>query len=170
MKQNCQSHKPQQGFILTILLLLIMLAMLCVVGIGIYALSLDGTVRQKFEGKRWAIPAKVYSRPLELYTGANISKADVLAELKRLHYRPQANYNSAGIYSEQGDELYIHTRGFVFSDDTERSQVLKLRFLDNTVSELASTQQNSTVFFNATRADKEVWLCVVRNPVHASQS
>ena len=58
------SQKSARGFIVTLLLLLIMLGMLCVVGIGIYALSLDGTVRQKFEGKRWAIPAKVYTRHL----------------------------------------------------------------------------------------------------------
>ena len=63
-------QKPVQGFILTIIVLLMMLGMLFAVGLGIYALSLDGTVREKFEGKRWAIPAKVYSRPLELYTGA----------------------------------------------------------------------------------------------------
>ena len=143
MTRQQLSLKSEQGFILTILLLLIMLGMLCAVGLGIYALSLDGTVRSKFEGKRWAIPAKVYSRPLELYTGANLSKADVLAELELLHYRQQANYESAGVYSEQNGELYIHTRGFVFSDDTERSQVLKLRFQGNTISDLASTQQNS---------------------------
>ena len=30
---------------------------------------LDAIVVQKFEGKKWAIPAKVYARPLELYEG-----------------------------------------------------------------------------------------------------
>jgi penicillin-binding protein 1B len=136
--------KPAQGFIITILLLCIMLGMLCAVGLGIYALSLDSTVREKFEGKRWAIPAKVYSRPLELYTGASLSKADVLAELQLLHYRRQENYDGAGAYTEKNGELYIHTRGFVFADETERSQVLKLQFQGNNISDLASTQANSS--------------------------
>ncbi|MCB1657329.1 MAG: penicillin-binding protein 1B, partial [Pseudomonadales bacterium] len=137
------SRKTQRGFFVTLLLLLLMLGMLCAIGVGIYALSLDGTVRQKFEGKRWAIPAKVYSRPLELYSGAPISKADVLAELALLHYRRQDNYEAAGVYTEKNGELYVHTRGFVFSDETERAQVLKLKFNGNSLVDIASTEANS---------------------------
>lgn len=136
-------HKPARGFILTILILSIMLAMLCAVGLGVYALSMDGMVREKFEGKRWAIPAKVYSRPMELYTGAPLSKADILDELALLHYRPQNNYEAPGVYTEKDGQLYIHTRGFVFSDDTEKSQVLKLQFQNNLLTDLASTQENA---------------------------
>ncbi|HQV79475.1 MAG TPA: penicillin-binding protein 1B [Agitococcus sp.] len=138
------SQKSARGFIVTLLLLLIMLGMLCVVGIGIYALSLDGTVRQKFEGKRWAIPAKVYTRPLELYSGASVTKSDVLAELELLHYRRQDNYEGAGVYTEKNGELFVHTRGFVFSDGIERAQVLKLQFDGNILSDLASTEANNT--------------------------
>ena len=32
-------------------------------------LFLDIHIRAQFEGKRWALPAKVYARPLELYAG-----------------------------------------------------------------------------------------------------
>ncbi len=38
--------------------------------LGVYLLYLDHTVTTKFEGKRWAVPARVYGRPLELYPGA----------------------------------------------------------------------------------------------------
>ena len=38
-----------------------------------YAIHLDGTVREKFEGKRWALPARVFARPLELYAGRPLS-------------------------------------------------------------------------------------------------
>ncbi|PTQ89215.1 penicillin-binding protein 1B [Agitococcus lubricus] len=141
MRKN-PPQKPEQGFILTILVLCVMLSLLAAVGLGVYALSLDSLVREKFEGKRWAIPAKVFSRPLELYSGAPLSKQDVTAELALLHYRAQANYEAPGVYSEKNGDLYIHTRGFVFSDGTERSQVLKLRFDGNTLVDLASTQEN----------------------------
>jgi len=47
-----------RGFILTALLLLLVIFLLAVVGMGLYVLKLDGTVREKFEGKRWAIPAR----------------------------------------------------------------------------------------------------------------
>src|SRR5210317_452912 len=40
---------------------------------GIYLLYLDHKVRTGFEGKRHAVPAQVYGRPLELYPGAKLS-------------------------------------------------------------------------------------------------
>ncbi|RZU47197.1 penicillin-binding protein 1B [Fluviicoccus keumensis] len=138
-----ESSPPgQRGFILTALLLILTLVLVAIVGLAIYALSLDGQVRSKFEGKRWAIPAKVYSRPLELYTGAPVSRDDVLAELELLHYNPGTSWESPGVYTERDGALYVHTRGFVFSDETEKSQVLKLKFSGRALSELASTEQN----------------------------
>lgn len=124
------------------MLLILTLALIALVGLGLYALTLDNQVRSKFEGKRWAIPAKVYSRPLELYTGAPLSREDVLAEMELLHYRAAPTWDMPGVFSEKDGELYIHTRGFVFSDDTEKSQVLKLKFDGGTLSDLASTHQN----------------------------
>ncbi|HEX5277100.1 MAG TPA: penicillin-binding protein 1B [Fluviicoccus sp.] len=134
--------RGNRGFILTALLLILTLALVAVVGLGIYALSLDGQVRSRFEGKRWAIPAKVYSRPLELYTGAPLSREDVLAELALLHYNAAPGWDSPGVYTEKDGAFYIHTRGFMFSDETEKSQVLKLKFAGGTLSELSSTQPN----------------------------
>ena len=32
-----------------------------------FAVYLDAIVQEKFSGKRWTIPAKVYARPLELF-------------------------------------------------------------------------------------------------------
>jgi len=36
---------------------------------------LDYNVRKQFEGKRWAIQARVYASPVELYAGYNLSAA-----------------------------------------------------------------------------------------------
>ena len=49
------------------------LTVLAALLIGAYSLHLSKTVRVKFEGKRWAVPARLYARPLELYAGAPIS-------------------------------------------------------------------------------------------------
>jgi penicillin-binding protein 1B len=135
--------RRHQGFILTALLLILTLTLITVVALGVYAMTLDSQVRSRFEGKRWAIPAKVYSRPLDLYTGAALSREDVLAEMALLHYRASPTWDSPGVYTEQGDTLYIHTRGFVFSDETEKSQVLKLSFKGGVLSELGSTRENN---------------------------
>jgi penicillin-binding protein 1B len=43
---------------------------------SIYLIRLDNIIREKFEGKRWDIPAKVFARPLELYTNAPVTQTD----------------------------------------------------------------------------------------------
>jgi len=43
-----------------------------------FAVYLDAIVQEKFSGKRWMIPAKVYARPLELFVGPNQSSAGFL--------------------------------------------------------------------------------------------
>lgn len=130
-----------RGFILTALLILLVIALLAAVGLGLYMLHLDGIVRDKFEGKRWAIPARVYARPLELYTGAPLAHRDVLEELRLLHYR-QRDPAMVGSWQQKGNELVIHTRGFSFGDGIEESQVLRLRFDGNSIADVASTLRN----------------------------
>jgi penicillin-binding protein 1B len=122
-------------------LLLVSLALLAVSGValGFYALDLDKEVREKFEGKRWAIPAKVYARPLELYSGDALSEKDVLDELAILHYRPVAGTQTPGTFQVKGNQLFIHTRGFDFSDGPEKSQVLRLQFNGDQLADVAST-------------------------------
>ena len=52
-----------------------------------FVLYLDMTVRAQFEGKRWALPARVYARPLELYPGLKLRPEQLGAELAMLGYR-----------------------------------------------------------------------------------
>lgn len=130
-----------RGFILTALLLLLVIFLLVVVGGGLYVLKLDDTVREKFEGRRWAIPARVYARPLELYAGAPLALPDVQEELRILNYREQAPA-SVGSWQKKNNELLIHTRGFAFGDGQEPAQVLRLHFNGNSISAVASTVQS----------------------------
>ena len=51
------------------------LAFLLLVSLGL--IYTDYHIRQQFEGKRWAVPAKVYARPLELYVGSPLSSNDL---------------------------------------------------------------------------------------------
>ncbi len=53
---------------------------------------LDYNVRKQFEGKRWAIPARVYASPVELYAGYALTAEKFEALLKMLHYREDAAF------------------------------------------------------------------------------
>lgn len=135
----CFMSAPRsRGFILTALLLLLVIFLLATVGLGLYVLKLDSTVREKFEGKRWAIPARVYARPLDMYAGAPLAPSDVQEELRLLNYREQ-DTATPGSWQLKANELYIHTRGFAFGDGLEKSQVLRLRFNGNSLTDVAST-------------------------------
>ena len=62
-------------------------ALLGAAGLGLYMLYLDGVIRAEFDQKRWAMPAKVYARPLELFAGMPLSADAFAQELKLLGYR-----------------------------------------------------------------------------------
>ncbi|HRD50738.1 MAG: penicillin-binding protein 1B [Candidatus Competibacter sp.] len=55
-------------------------------GLGVYMLYLDAVIRTEFDQKRWAMPAKVYARPLELFAGMPLSAEAFVQELKVLGY------------------------------------------------------------------------------------
>lgn len=130
-----------RGFILTAILVFLVLFLVAALGLGLYMLRLDGVVREKFEGKRWAIPARVYARPLELYAGAPLAPQDVQQELRLLNYREQSATNP-GSWQRQGDDLLVHTRGFTYGDGVEKPQVLRLRFAGGVLADVASTERN----------------------------
>ena len=61
------------------------------IGLGVYAFYLDLRVRNEFEGRRFALPARVYARPLELFVGAGLGPEELALELRGLGYRGGAS-------------------------------------------------------------------------------
>lgn len=61
--------------------------LLVVFGVGLYMLYLDAVIRAEFDAKRWALPAKVYARPLELFESMPLNAEAFQQELKLLGYR-----------------------------------------------------------------------------------
>src|SRR3954462_1191339 len=82
-----------------------------------YTLYLDYRVRSEFEGRRFALPARIYARPLELHAGLRIPQAAVVEELREAGYREGAQEGeSPGWFSRSADGLEIALRPFVFWD------------------------------------------------------
>ena len=91
---------------------------------------LDYNVRKQFEGKRWAIPARVYASPLELYAGYALSAENFEALLKILHYREDATLSAEGSYFKNGSQISVKTRDFAFWDQRQPSMSMSLNFSD----------------------------------------
>jgi penicillin-binding protein 1B len=94
----------------------------------LYVGWLDFQVYRQFEGKRWALPAKVYARPLELHAGAGLSAEQFASELSLLGYRSVSSLRQPGDLSRNGDRFHVWTRGFTFSDAPEPARQLRLQF------------------------------------------
>lgn len=116
------------------------LFLVALVALGALAVYLDEQIQERFSGRRWAIPAKVYARPLELFAGQKLSQQDFLAELDALGYRREKNLNGPGEVVINGNQVELHTRGFQFFEGTEPSLRLKVRFSGNYLSHLTDHQ------------------------------
>ncbi len=129
------------GFIALIFSVLVISAF---VAFSIYLIRLDNIVREKFEGQRWDIPAKVFARPMDLYINAPVSQTDFQEELKLLGYNASDSYTKSGSYVTSGSTMYVHTRGFDFGDRVEPEQILKVNFGADQITELSATKPSTS--------------------------
>lgn len=128
----------QRGLVFSSILLIVIIAGMVL--LALYLIKLDRTITHKFEGKRWDIPAKVYSQPLELYQGANVDNSTIKTWLELLNYQSNKAYDRTGTYRKSGNTYFIHTRGFTYSSsDIDTEQVIKMTIAGNKIESIQST-------------------------------
>ncbi|MES1964987.1 penicillin-binding protein 1B [Psychrobacter sp. AH5] len=143
-KRVISSLPSKQGGIVfsSILLIIVIVAMVL---LALYLIKLDRTITHKFEGKRWDIPAKVYSQPLELYQGANVDNETMKTWLELLNYQNKKDYDRTGSFHKSGSTYFIHTRGFSYSaNDVDKEQVIKMTIANKKIKSIQSTEPNDT--------------------------
>ena len=121
---------------LTSLLTRVLLVVACVLAALLF--YFDALITHTFEAKRFALPAQVYARPLELFAGAEIDLAALREELDALGYRRVAGVRSAGEYEATPDALRVHTRGFSFPDGREPARLARISFGGGVIETLSS--------------------------------
>ena len=94
---------------------------------------IDYRVTSKLDGVLWTIPAKIYSRPLELAEGFNFNRNNLMKELEMLSYKKVSNPQRPGQFSFSKNELKIFLRGYmdqkpgIFSLAYEDSQIKSIK-------------------------------------------
>lgn len=129
-----KKHKKSAGFWKGLLLKILLVGTLLFAGLVIY---LDAWVTDKFEGKRWSLPAQVYARPLELYVGQRLPLADLRAELDMLGYRKRFQLGKPGQYVISGTRIDVYTRSFRFWDETSAAQRVSLNIDESMITALS---------------------------------
>ncbi len=117
------------------------LSVIAFVALLIMVLYLDRVITQKFEGQKWALPAHVYTRPLDIYVGQRIQQQDVINELRELGYREQASpaeVSRVGRYYSQEGAVDVFLREFVFWNETQEASRVQIRWQDNLIVDLVA--------------------------------
>ncbi len=107
-----------------------LLGLLLLLALSGYLLYLDIIIRDAFEGRRFALPARVYARALELYPGVKLAPEDFAAELRLLAYRGSPEPGVPGTFRRTRHGFEVTTREFAFWDGPQAPRPLRLGFDD----------------------------------------
>ena len=121
------------------------LTLLLSVALGLYVLYLDQVIRRKFDGKRWALPAVVYARPLELYPDLPFTPALLGEELELGGYRRDKAAKDPGGYDRAGNVMHLVTREFAFADGVEKSARLTVEFSGAAIKKISATESGAEI-------------------------
>lgn len=121
------------------------------IGIGfslplvIYLVYLDRLVVSQFEGKRFALPATVYARPLELFSGKEISLEKIIFELETLNYSLSSQVHYPGEYKTKSNTIELVSRPFTFWDGPQAGEHIRIFFDDNHILKILDIETNQQI-------------------------
>ena len=110
-----------------------------------YVMWLDYRIKSEFEGRRWALPARVYAQPFELFTGLQITKSKLVEILLNLGYRFVGVPKGAGEYNESENSVLFITRTFRYWDSEEKSRKIQVNFSENTIEKIINITGSKTL-------------------------
>ena len=101
-----------------------------------YCLILDFQVRKKFEGKRWSIPARVYTQELELYPGRRYGSRDLIRKLKERGYQPVKELSGPGQFAVGKHAIELFSREFHYAGGVETAKRLRIEINQRAISRI----------------------------------
>lgn len=142
------------------------LTLALLVAVGVALVYLNAHLSKQFDALSWAVGAKIYARPLELYQGAPLSQAQVLYELQLLNYQSVTTAPTQGQYRQLDQALVVGTRGHRFPDGVEserrvrigfsKGQVASIQTVDATPVDLIRFEPAVLAQLSGTHADREL--------------
>lgn len=95
----------------------------------IYVLYLTKVISDRFYGRKWDLPSKVYSDSLILYPGLGYDKAKFESKLKRLEYSKSSSRKPAkGNYKVSGGEVIVYLQDFDYPREKFSGYPVKITF------------------------------------------
>jgi penicillin-binding protein 1B len=111
----------------------------------IYLVYLNQIISNRFDGDTWAIPSRVFARPLELYPGLPINIDELVYELDLSTYQPVRESPQTGQYKLEQMRLELHTRRFEFSHEIEPRRHVKILFSGDQIERIVDLQSGQSI-------------------------
>ena len=141
-----KNKKSGRTLIVRFLSGLVKIALVVVLIIGGYwVYQLDRQVVSQFEGKKWAVPAHVYSRPQELYPGLKITKTAFVDQLERLGYRQVGKLDRQASYKVEDNAVSLVTRPYQYWQENQDDLALRLEFNAGRLKSIINLRNSSFV-------------------------
>lgn len=117
------------------ILLLSSLLTLMTAATVIYAFHLSGRIEERFSGRRWQLPSRVYADATLLYPGQQHPRKDLLARLYRLDYRPTARaLKRKGDLLIQKDHIDIYLKDARLPDRPRTGFPVRITYTENRIA------------------------------------
>ena len=110
--------------------------MLALVALTSYLYYLNHLINLRFDGDTWAIPSRVFARPLELYPDLELSAESLQYELGLSTYQRVNSSPGSGQYRIFDTAVELHTEAFVFSDQIEPAHRVRVIFSRNRIARI----------------------------------
>lgn len=110
------------------------LVLLLALGLTGYLYYLDVTIREAFDGRKFAVPARVYGRALEVYPGLKLTPAQLVEELRSVGYREHPRPDEDATYRYTLTGVEFTSRDFAFWDGLQPTQRLRVEFAEGVVA------------------------------------
>ena len=96
--------------------------------------TIDARVTSKLDGVLWTIPAKAYSRSLDLAEGSKVNKSNLLRELAMLSYSESKNPSKPGEFIYKKNNIKIFLRSY----EDQRSGLFQIFIKDGKVIKITN--------------------------------
>ena len=119
------------------------LSLTLLVAVGLGLVYLNAHLSRQFESLSWAVGAKIYARPLELFQGASFTIDQTSFELDLLNYQIVEGRPGRGQYQNGGQSLWVSMRGHEYPDGIEQDRLVRIDFEKGRVSRITDQYSKS---------------------------
>ena len=112
---------------------------------GYWLYNLNTQVVNQFEGRKWAVPAHVYSRPQELYPGLKLTQASFIDQLDKLGYRKVKKLERQASYLVAENSVSLITRPYQFWEENQPDMAIRIEFSDGRLRSLINLRNSAFI-------------------------